>query len=61
MTLNVIESVFKLKAGWSVTLNNVIFVADIHDNGCASLVPYQDMYEHLQRTWMGALFPLCGM
>lgn len=44
MTLSVIESGFKLNAGWFVTLT-VIFVADMQANGCASLVSYQHMYE----------------
>ncbi len=41
MTLSANERMFQLNTGWFVTIYNVIFVADMRANGCATLVPYQ--------------------
>lgn len=38
------EHMFKFKAGWFVTIYNVVFVADMQANGCATFVTYHKAY-----------------
>lgn len=45
MTLSANESTFQLNTGSFVTIYNVIFVADMQANGCATPVPYQKVYK----------------